>query len=398
MRSESSPQRGSSVLKIVQLTTDNREPFRQYDNPEPWFGTAPEALLQGFAALPEVEVHVIGCTQQPMASSPAKLAENIWFHSLHVPKWGWLRTGYQGCVRAIRRKVREIAPDIVHGQGTERECALGAVFSDFPNVVTIHGNMSSIIPYQSTALGRCYNRCAALLEALALRRTMGVFCNSAYTESLVTRHCQKVWRVPNAVRRAFLQRPTMAPVSTLPVLLNVGSINPRKRQVELLDLANKLHATGAGFLLNFIGGLDEHSQYGREFSARLAVGREAGYANFLGSLDGGQLIAAMDSASALIHVPHEEAFGLVVPEALARNLKVFATRTGGVVDIAEGVEGAELFSTEDWGALGDALAHWLQLGAPRPTTAATEMAARYEPTIIARRHLEIYREVLATAS
>src|SRR5205085_8384414 len=114
-------------MVIVQVTTDNREPFREYQKSVPWFGTAPEALLQGFAQLSEVKVHVIGCTQKPMAASPEKLADNIWFHSLHVPKMGWLRTGYQGCIRAVRRKVRALQPDIVHGQGTERECSLSAV-------------------------------------------------------------------------------------------------------------------------------------------------------------------------------------------------------------------------------------------------------------------------------
>src|SRR5208282_5205162 len=95
------------------------------------------------AQLPETEVHVLGCVQQPMRSVE-KLADNIWFHSLHVPKIGWLRTGYQGCIRAVRKKLKEIQPDIVHGQGTERDCAISAVFSGFPNVLTIHGNMAAI--------------------------------------------------------------------------------------------------------------------------------------------------------------------------------------------------------------------------------------------------------------
>ena len=131
-------------MKIAFLTTDNREPYREYHKPEPWFGTAPEALLQGFAQMQDVEVHVVSCTQQPMVSSPKKLADNTFFHSLHVPKIGWQRTLYQGCVRATRKKLRELQPDIVHGQGTERECSLGAIFSGFQNVLTIHGNMRLI--------------------------------------------------------------------------------------------------------------------------------------------------------------------------------------------------------------------------------------------------------------
>src|SRR5579863_10325241 len=130
-------------MKIAILTTDNREVFRDYSAPIPYFGTAPEALLQGFARIPEAEIHVISGTRQPM-KSPEKLAPNIWFHSLFVPRPGWTPTLFQGCVRAARLKIKEIKPDIVHGQGTERDCALSAVFSGLPNVLTIHGNMRLI--------------------------------------------------------------------------------------------------------------------------------------------------------------------------------------------------------------------------------------------------------------
>jgi len=44
-------------MKLGILTTDNREPYREYHKPDPWFGTAPEALLQGFSNLPPAEVH-----------------------------------------------------------------------------------------------------------------------------------------------------------------------------------------------------------------------------------------------------------------------------------------------------------------------------------------------------
>src|SRR3954447_17740222 len=103
-------------MKLALISTDNREHYKDYKAPAPYFGTAPEALLQGFAALPELEVHVLSCTQKAM-KSPAKLADNIWFHSLYVPKHGWLRTSYQGCIRTVRRKLKTIKPDIVHAQG-----------------------------------------------------------------------------------------------------------------------------------------------------------------------------------------------------------------------------------------------------------------------------------------
>ena len=115
--------------------------------------------------------------------SPEKLADNIWFYSLHVPKIGWMRTGYQGCVRAARRKLQGIQPDIVQGVGTEREGAICAVFSGFPNVVTIAGNMAELARINRPRIGS-YLWLAARLENFILPRTDGVICNSLYTERL----------------------------------------------------------------------------------------------------------------------------------------------------------------------------------------------------------------------
>jgi len=53
-------------MRIVILTNDNRERFKDYEHPTPYFGPAPEALLQGLAMLPEIEVHVVACLQQPV--------------------------------------------------------------------------------------------------------------------------------------------------------------------------------------------------------------------------------------------------------------------------------------------------------------------------------------------
>lgn len=382
-------------MRIVQITTDNREPFRQYDRTVPWFGAAPEALLEGFAAFPEVEVHVLGCTQKPMRASPEKLAPNIWFHSLHVPKLGWMRTAYQGCVRAVRRRVQELKPDLVHGQGTERECSLSAIFSGFPNVLTIHGNMAELARFNRDR-PFTFGWLAARLENFALPRSAGVFCNSAYTESLVRPRARRTWRVANPLRQPFFapvpagERPTPAR------LLNVGVVSPRKRQVEMLDLAAKLHAEGVPIVFDFVGACPGADAYQNVFLEKLAVAERAGFACWSKPRPVEALIPLFDQATGVLHFPGEEAFGLVVGEALARNLKFFGARLGGVQDIADGVEGAELFSAEDWEGLGRAIAAWVKAGAPRPRQAATTMADRYSPQVIAARHLEIYREVLSS--
>ena len=46
-------------MKVAVVTTDNRQHYQTYGATTPTFGAAPEALLQGFALLPELEVHVV---------------------------------------------------------------------------------------------------------------------------------------------------------------------------------------------------------------------------------------------------------------------------------------------------------------------------------------------------
>jgi glycosyltransferase involved in cell wall biosynthesis len=379
-------------MRVVILTTDLRETFKTYAQPEPCMGIAPEALLQGFEKLQGVEVHVISCLQQPV-SAPEKLIGNIRYHSLHVPKIGWMRTGYQGCIRAVRKKLREIQPDLVHGQGTERDCAISAAFSGFPNLVTVHGNMKAIAVFYRARPGSFF-WLAARLETFALRKTGGVFCNSAYTENLVAPVARRIWRVPNCLRGDFFDPPAVTPRGELPILLNVGLLSPYKRQTEILALAQRLWQRGLRFELQFAGSTETRTSYGADFMRRLAEAEKNGYARHLGSLPTDEMVEAFDRASALIHFPTEESFGLVVAEALARNVKLFAASVGGIVDLANGVEGPELFPAQDWAGLENAIARWLVAGCPRPVAASETMRLSCSPEIIARRHLDIYREFL----
>jgi glycosyltransferase involved in cell wall biosynthesis len=384
-------------MRIALLTTDNRAHHRRYDLTTPYFGPAIEALLQGLREETECEIHVISCSQKPM-SSPDKLGENVWFHLLHVPKIGWLRTGYQGCIRAVRKKVRELQPDLVHGQGTERDCAISAIFSGFPNIVTIHGNMRSIANI-THAPPFSYNWCAARIERYTLPRTGGVVCNSRFTEDVVHSLARRTWPVPNAVRREFFQPfPEGRSTSAKPILLNVGTIAKHKRQIELLEVAEQLHREGHAFDLQFIGAASPRDSYAAEFLSRIDSVSSKGFARHVEIKSASDLITTLDSASALIHIPSAEAFGLVVAEALARNLKFFGTNIGGIPDIAAGIEGAEIFPLEDRQGLVRAMGNWITNGCISPQTAAKTICARYHPEIIASRHMEVYRDVIKTGS
>ncbi|MBL6765995.1 MAG: glycosyltransferase family 4 protein, partial [Verrucomicrobiae bacterium] len=318
---------------IAQITTDNREAYERYDRLVPEFGTAPTALFAGLSDRKDVELHILSCSKRAM-SSPEKLGERTWFHGVHVPKFGWLRGGYGGCVLGLRHRLGQIGPDLVHGQGTERECALGAVFSGFPNVVTIHGNMARVARLYDARVGS-YHWLTARLETLALRRAGGVFCNSSYTESVVRGRGFPRWLVPNAIRPSFLGPAASRPPQGVPILLNVGVIIPLKRQVELLSMARRLRGEGFRFQLRFAGHLGGDEEYNRRF--RELLDSMAGTAFHDGALNEGELRDWLDAGTAMVHTSAEEACSVAVMEGIARNLKILAFNVGGNPDLVRGV-------------------------------------------------------------
>jgi glycosyltransferase involved in cell wall biosynthesis len=384
-------------MKVAILTTDSREHYKDYGQREPYFGAAPEALLQGFAQLPELEVHVVSCARAKM-NSPEKVAPNIFFHSLHVPKLGWMRTGYQGCIRATRKKLKEIQPDIVHGQGTERDCAISAVFSGFPNVVTIHGNMNAIAALHQSSFGSFY-WLAARLENFTLPQTRGIICISDYVKHLVERYQVQTWIVPNAIQKMFFDFPKAKLATTdLPLLINVGVISERKRQQQVLGLLESLRAEGLSFDTLFVGVSDAHDAYGKGFQDQLGKANRQ-YRGFehIEKLDDASFCELFDRASAMIHFSNEESFGLTFAEAIARGLYLFASDVGAVRDIAQGVTGVEIFDLNAWEQLKSSIRQWLiseEKRQRRLQTPPSEFVQRYHPVSIARRHVEIYEEVL----
>ena len=180
--------------------------------------------------------------------------------------------------------------------------------------------------------------------------------------------------------------------------MNVGLVTPRKRQLELLDVARALRRQGLDFEFQFIGQANPNDPYAAAFLETIRPMEKEGFARYAGLKSTEELVAAFDAASALVHFPLEEAFGLVVAEGLARNLKFFGPRLGGILDIAGDAPDAELFAPDDWQGLTAAIARWIRGGYPPAAGAAAVMRARYHPLVIAQRHMEIYREVLSSAS
>ncbi|MEI6377859.1 MAG: glycosyltransferase, partial [bacterium] len=203
----------------------------------------------------------------------------------------------------------------------------------------------------------------------------------------------KTWRVDNPIRKEFFSAPAVNRQLEPPILLNIGVISPRKRQIELLDMAARIHKRGISLELRFLGPCGSEP-YASDFRRMVAEAEKEGYATYGGNLEITKLVSEMERASGLCHFPTEEAFGLVVAEALSKDLKFFGSRVGGIPGIVEGVEDAELIEPEDFQSLEELIVGWATSGSRSAEGGQALMRNRFHPKTIASVHLEIYREVL----
>jgi glycosyltransferase involved in cell wall biosynthesis len=371
------------------ILADERDVLMRYDLPDPFFGSAPSALLEGFAESRELEVHVIGCIRNRLRV-PEKLAHNIYYHAVRVSRWAFLRTAYLPCIFKIRTKLKQIKPDIVHGQGTERYQGLAAAYSGFPSVVTVHGNMRQIAK-ALRARPFSFHWLTGQLEPLALRRASGVLCLSHYTFQQVHTLARRTWTLPNAVQKAFFGvKPE--PVSPARVLC-VANIAPYKNQNFLMRTLDPI-AANSGMRLVFLGRLAESEPYAQEF---LSMVKSRPWCTHEGFQAGAALRDCFKTAHLLVLPSLEDNCPMVVLEAMAAGVPVAASRIGGVPDLVQdGVTGA-LFDPTEPAALRQTVERLFsdRALASRLSSNARQHAERtYHPRVIGRQHCEIYRQLL----
>lgn len=377
-------------MKLAFLTVDRRQDRGDYSAPAPGFHAAPEALFQGFSSLPDLEVHVISCAQKPL-KSPPKLADNIWFHSLYVPKPGWARSSYQGCSRAVRRKLKIIRPDVVHGHGTSQECAVSAVFSKFPNVLTIQANMRLIAQLEQVR-PMSLQSLAAQLETITLPRTRGVICPTPYAREAVKDLARQTWLAPNAVDISFFDLPREPVVP--PVILCVGDICHRNNQTSFVRALDPLASTRP-FKVVFLGEAPQEDPAVAAFFELLVTRPWCEYGGFA---DREKVKAHLRTASLMARPSLEDNCPASVLEAMAAGVPVLAAKVGGLPDLIEDGATGLLCNSSDPANMRAGVSKLLDdasLARALADKARWQARERNHSLVIARRHVEIYQEILS---
>jgi glycosyltransferase involved in cell wall biosynthesis len=321
------------------------------------------------------------------------LADNIFYHQVAVSQ-GYSRTFFLEAIRNVVRKIKEINPDLVHGQGTEGYPALAAAFSGYPNCITIHGNMREVAKRQRFS-PLFYMVLVSIWELLALKKTDAVFCNSSYTDACVGGLNKNKPRIFNAVRSSFFDlRSKKTEESAPPILLCIGHILPYKNQIALIRALDELPNIGKIKLL-FAGSCCPEDEYGRKFLKEVST---RSWCEYAGRLEQKELMDLLSGCDGVIHPTLEDSFGLAVAEAQAAGVPVAASAIGGIPDLIEHEKTGLLFNPHDPEDIRQKVIQLLdQTVTERLSRNARVFAeAEYRPEIIARKQLQLYRDVLGS--
>ena len=293
---------------------------------------------------------------------------------------------------ALLRHLRLNPPDIVHGQGTEREAGLVAALSGRPSILTLHGNFRELAATLHAKPWSYFGLCARF-ESFILPRVSGVHCLSQHTKDSVRSKARKTWIIPNAVDRAFFQidrRP-----STHPSVVCMAGIAEWKNPLVLVKASDRFHEQFPDAQIHFHGSCDPAHPYGQEF---LEAIRPRPWCVFHGLSDQSKLTESLATATCAVLPSKQENFGLALAEAMAAGVPVIGANVGGIPDLITDGETGFLFNPEN----SDSLAEYLialhrdkQLSQRLGIAAKSHALTSFEPAAVAESHARMYREALS---
>lgn len=264
-----------------------------------------------------------------------------------VPAWGvwWYRYWhYQFLYWSLKRRFRKEVPDVVNAQ-----CPLSAAAAmrarangdyRYSVVLTCHFNLSQAEEFRGkgeiSERNRLYSSILTF-ERKVLADVDGLVFVSQFARDhicafLGVNH-SRVAIIPNGIDPPQpILRDIRSELGVAPeafVISSVGTLEPRKNQVYLLDVLERLLAVDKSFVLLLIGDGQDRQRIAQRV-------KQAGWERHVLLLgfrpDVGELLGASDL---YCHPAVMESFGIAIVEAYAARLPVIASPVGGIPEIVE---------------------------------------------------------------
>lgn len=382
------------AIRIAMLVIDaNESSFTRSDSskPSPVLHPAEESLLLGLSKIEDIEIDIIYAKADPHPEDSRKVGNCVFVPVPYKPVGlANLRSRYVGRLLALLQYMRGHRHDVIHAQGTERECGLVASLIRGNSLITLHGNLTEIA---KTLRARpfSYFWMAAVLETWALRRVSGIHCISSHTQESVANLTKRTWVIPNAVAPVWYH--VVRNPSREPWVVCVADITEWKNPILLAKASDALHGRFPQAQVHFFGACHETHPYGRAFLTEI---ESRPWCVFHGKSTADTLRQALSSATCAVLPSKQENFGLALAEAMAAGVPVLGADVGGIPDVVRNNITGVTFDPNDASVLGELLVslHLNPEEMDRLAASAHEEAIRrFSVKVVADAHASMYREL-----
>lgn len=291
-------------------------PSSPFPSPSGHYATWLPQLAEAFAGEKDFEFHWL--TLDPSLSE--ELSIQAWSQTFHaLPSWkrGRAATLFLGDRRRIRKKLRWLQPDLVHGWGSENIWGWAAASSGFPNIFSLQGLLSEYLKLGGVSLR---DRLMAKIEIYVLNKAQVVTTESPWAKEKIekTTGRKDVLLVEYGVPQKFFEA-EWGPSTGQPYALMVGTADYRKG----IDFAVRLFGRPnlRDFPLKVAGGVTPFAEKWKKESTPNI--------EWLGRCSQEQIIQLLAGARCLILPTRADVCANVVKEARVIGLPVVVSPHGG---------------------------------------------------------------------
>jgi len=381
------PSGGERGMNVLLLLDYPRDPTANPGGPESVVQLLAERLCQ------EADLRLSVLTCEPGLEKALQIQRDRVLYSYIASPRPKVVTRVVRDTPRIEREIRRISPDLIHSHLARY--TLPSLRTGIPTLWTVHGitlNQKSDWQGISGALrGFTYDT----IDRWCLKRVRHIIEISPYVRQVFSRYTRARFHpIENPVDDRYFRIEGQPAAGRI---LVVGSMEPRKATLHLVEAAGILREKGIPFTLHLVGRSKDDAYY-RKVITCIQEKRLGDHVKLRGVQVGERLLREYAEASVCAMASREETAPMTILEAMAAGKPVAATRVGGNPWLVREGETGFLVDYGDRATLADRLERLLRAPEDRERmgrNARAEAEQRFRPEIIARKTAEVYRSVLA---